>query len=151
MGLECWEWQERLGLVSRSEVLVKYCRCLNPNAATCMCQITLLSEFINLPCPFCCPPADDCLAALAAALPQLATLNLQGCSGLGDEAISHLVNMPNLRRAAEGPTWVGASAWVAGSWVASCYSQSCLPLPGSCLIVRMRSFLGSARTPSEGL
>lgn len=61
------------------------------------------------------PAADDCLAALAAALPQLATLNLQGCSGLGDEAISHLVNMPNLRRAAEGRMWVGASAWVAAA------------------------------------
>lgn len=47
------------------------------------------------------PPADDCLAALAAALPQLATLNLQGCSGLGDEAISHLVNMPHLRQVAD--------------------------------------------------
>lgn len=53
------------------------------------------------------PPADDCLAALAAALPQLATLNLQGCSGLGDEAISHLINMPHLRQVADRKAGVG--------------------------------------------
>lgn len=44
--------------------------------------------------------ADYCVAALAAALPQLATLNLQGCSRLGDDAIGHLATMPHLRWAA---------------------------------------------------
>lgn len=43
------------------------------------------------------PPADECLAALAAAVPQLATLNLQGCKGLGDDGVAHLGALPCLR------------------------------------------------------
>jgi hypothetical protein len=41
--------------------------------------------------------ADECLAALAAAAPHLATLNLQGCRRLGDDGIAHLAALPALR------------------------------------------------------
>lgn len=41
--------------------------------------------------------SDECLGVLAAAVPQLATLNLQGCSRLGDDGVAHLATMPTLR------------------------------------------------------
>lgn len=65
-----------------------------------------------------CPPADACVAALAVALPQLATLNLQGCSRLGDDAIGHLVTMPHLRWAGLllGRCWAGCPRKEAAAW-----------------------------------
>jgi hypothetical protein len=50
-----------------------------------------------LPAPKPVPPADECLAVLAAAVPRLATLNLQGCLRVGDAGVAALGALPALR------------------------------------------------------
>lgn len=62
-----------------------------------LAQLGRLSALAMLNLSNCAGVTDECLAALAAAAPQLGTLNLQGCSRLGDDGVAHLVAMPRLR------------------------------------------------------
>ena len=64
--------------------------------------------------------ADACLATLPAALPRLATLNLQGCSRVGDAGITHLRTLPDLRHI------------LLPAAVADASMQTLAELPGGC-------------------
>lgn len=59
-------------------------------------QLGRLTSLACLNLSSCTGLRDECLAAVAAALPQLATLNLQGCR-VGDDGIAHLAALPRLR------------------------------------------------------
>lgn len=59
-------------------------------------QLGRLTSLACLNLSNCTGLRDECLAALAAALPQLATLNLQGCR-VGDDGVAHLAALPRLR------------------------------------------------------